>query len=242
MGSVTKPIIGVTLNWQEHGDYSPFPYFVMREHYFEAIDRAGGIPIAIPFIPGAIEEYMKIADGFIFPGGDFALDPSWYINTTDKSPYAPSPRLEFDKAIMMRALELDKPFLGICAGMQILAGVMGCKLTPNIIEYAKTVIDHRDQQPRDQYAHKIAVVPHTQLRKIVDCDEFDANTSHREAVVKVIDPVIVSASAEDGVIEAIEVKGKNFALAVQWHPEFFLKTDGPHFKIFQKLIEVSRHP
>jgi gamma-glutamyl-gamma-aminobutyrate hydrolase PuuD len=41
--------------------------------------------------------------------------------------------------------------------------------------------------------------------------------------------------AEDGIIEAVEVKGKAFAIGVQWHPE-----DNPHDdRLFRALIVAA---
>ncbi|MBL0319108.1 MAG: gamma-glutamyl-gamma-aminobutyrate hydrolase family protein [Alphaproteobacteria bacterium] len=236
----TKPLIGVTLNWQENGDYSPYPYFVMREHYFQMVVKAGGVPVAIPFEPDVINQYIDYMDGFIFPGGDFALDPTWYVSIQEKSPYLSSPRLEFEKAIISKAMQNDKPFLGICAGMQIMAGLLGCKLTSDVMRFTGTHIDHRDAKPRHEVGHNVKIVTGTLLANIVESLEFGVNTSHREGVVTVPAEVVISATATDGVIEAIEMKDKQFAIGVQWHPEFFGNDNNPHFKLFQRLVEAAK--
>ena len=47
--------------------------------------------------------------------------------------------------------------------------------------------------------------------------------------------MIPSAVSEDGLVEAIEIKEKRFALGVQWHPEF-IQDDGA-----MKLVRAMIH-
>jgi putative glutamine amidotransferase len=137
-----KPIIGLTLDHQKEGSFSKRPYFALRENYFTAIINAGGLPIAIPHREELIDEYLGKINGLVIPGGDFGLDPNWYIEG-EKPAFAASARLQFDIQIITKALAKNIPLLGICAGMQILAGMHGCKLSSVIQSYSKT---KRNQQ------------------------------------------------------------------------------------------------
>lgn len=233
-----KPIIGVTLDFigdnDGLGSFSPRPHYAIRESYFNSIRLAGGIPIGIPFQIDLIDEYLDLIDGIIIPGGDFALDPSWYVNG-DTPKFAPSKRLAFDVEIIAKALERDMPLLGICAGMQILAGMHGCKLSSDIIKYSKTGATHRGTDPY-QYAHNVIVESDSLLESISQVQEFGVNSHHSEGVVEVAGDIKISGISGDGIIEAIEVAGKKFALGVQWHPEFFLAPEDNNFEIVKALV------
>ena len=77
--------------------------------------------------------------------------------------------------------------------------------------------------------------------KITGKETFAVNTAHTEAIIETPSNILVSGVADDGVIEAIELRDKEFALGVQWHPEFFIAdhTD-PNFLIFKALVDKAR--
>jgi putative glutamine amidotransferase len=234
-----RPIIGITLDWQKEGTYSKRPHFALREHYFESIYAAGGLPMAIPMLAAGIPAYMDSIQGLLIPGGGFASPDSWYVDLHEPAPYEPSPRLDFDMAILRQALAIDMPVLGICAGMQILGGVEGCRMTRNVHKHIETDIDHLDEKPAEEYAHSVAVKPDTLLAKIVRRAEFDVNTAHKEAIVEVPAHVVVNATAPDGVIEGIELPKYRFALGVQWHPEFFITEGDPNMEIIKAFVATA---
>lgn len=231
-----KPIIGITLDYSEGGGFSPRPYYAIRDSYFEQVKRAGGVPIAIPYQPELLEEYLEMVDGIIIPGGDFALDADWYVNN-DGPAFPNSPRLEFDIALIKKALARDIPLLGICAGMQILGGIHGCKLSSNIQEYSSCNRNHLDEIEAESIAHDINVSRGTLLSQIVSRETFGVNSRHREGLVEISNKVTVCGTSDDGIVEAIELQGNKFALGVQWHPEFF--DDGENNAIIRAFVEAS---
>lgn len=230
------------MDFLEEGSFSPRPHYAIRDSYFNGVKLAGGVPMGIPFQADLIDDYLDQVDGLLVPGGDFAFPLEWYKEQGEKSPFPPSPRLEFDIAITKKALERDMPILGICAGMQILAGVMGGKLTANIDEHSKSLgvadVTHRGTTPLE-FAHKLLVEDGTLLEEIVGMNEMGVNSHHSEGVVEAPEGLIVSGKAEDGVIEVIEVADKEFAIGVQFHPEFFLKEGEPNFEFFKNLVKAA---
>ena len=50
---------------------------------------------------------------------------------------------------------------------------------------------------------------------------------------------IVSATARDGVVEAIEKVGEDFVIGVQWHPEMMTKDCSKMKKIFMALVSAA---
>jgi putative glutamine amidotransferase len=237
---MSRPLIGLTLDWQETGTFSRLPHYALREHYFASIYAAGGLPVAIPHDAEAIHEYLDLVAGLVVPGGDFGLLKSWYIDPEAPKPYAPSPRLAFDMAIIEQALARNMPLFTICAGMQIMGCMLGCKMTPDIQNYSGTKTLHHQEPKREEYVHNVTLTPGTRLATIVGEKEIGVNTSHREAIVSVPEngSVVINAVAADNVIEGIESPHKKFAIGVQWHPEFFYKSDTPHLKMFKALVEA----
>lgn len=228
------PRIGITLDLEQQGNFSTEAYYCLRTQYFDAIYAAGGLPMGIPYLHSAINQYLDNVDALVIPGGDFAFPNSWYAKAGEQSPFAPSKRLEFDIAIIKEALKRKMPLLTICAGMQILACMHGCKLTSSI----ESTTDHHGK-PRSENAHSVTITPHTQLAKILDKTSIETNSSHREAIIIPSPDVIINATASDGTIEGIELKDYHFAIGVQWHPEFFVASANPHRMLFEALIKQS---
>lgn len=237
-----KPKIAITLDWQEKGTFSSRRHYALREHYFDYIHAIGGIPVAMPYIGNLLNDYIDNVDAVIIPGGGFSSPDDWYLNDESTSPYEPSPRLDFDLALTQKCLDSNIPLLGICAGMQIMAGIAGCKMTADVHKYFDTDIDHINGAPAEEFAHDVNVVKDTLLQKIVGVDNFSVNSAHREAVISTHEgsSCIVNSIAPDGVIEGVEFTDKRFAIGVQWHPEFFLDENNPSFKIGKALVKEAQ--
>jgi putative glutamine amidotransferase len=238
-----KPIIGILLDWEASGSFSDFPYFALRTHYIDAVRLAGGTPLLVPYgDSNSASEYLDIIDGLLVPGGFYAMPDNWYEGKAEQSPYQETPRFEFEKSIITKALEINLPMLCICGGMQVLAGLFGCKLTSDVNNISATNIEHFDLT-KD---HNINIEINTILHKIVGKSVISTNSHHQEAIASVKDPIITSARAEDGVIEAIELQDKKFVVAIQWHPEMLcakseqITNFNPHYLIFKEFINAAK--
>jgi putative glutamine amidotransferase len=67
-------------------------------------------------------------------------------------------------------------------------------------------------------------------------ESVEARCYHHQAVDKVGEGLVVSAWDADGVIEALELPGDSFVLAVQWHPEDYLDD----LRLFSAIVEAAR--
>jgi putative glutamine amidotransferase len=231
---VKKPRIGIVLDNEPGGGYSEYPYYVLREHYFNAVVKAGGIPIGIDHTLENIDDYLDLLDGLLMPGGDYDIPPSAYGDSkVHESVVTKVGRLDFDWKITQKFLDTDKPILGICAGEQLLAVMLGGTL----IQHIETDIDHY-LSDREMVAHNITVTEGTLLHKIVGATKLGVNSHHHQSVKTVSDKFVASARSSDGIIEAIEVKNKKFCLGVQWHPEFI--NDQNELRIFTAFVDACR--
>ena len=152
----------------------------------------------------------------MIPGGDDLLPETPYPEEI-RFQATPSEQIDFDRALLGRALDRGIPVLGICYGMQILALYHGGSLLYHIPVDLPDAIEH--QLPEERGRHPIRVEAGTLLEAAIGADPEPVNSAHHQAVAKAGDGLRVSARAADGVVEAIEGKGERFCLGVQWHPE-----------------------
>lgn len=227
-----KPRIAVIMDENTSVDGTRYD---MPKAYFVAVQRAGGLPFGIPYVPEMTGPVVEEFDGFLSVGGRIAFPDHWYIDgEMSRSPA--SERLEVEVALMRGFLERDKPVLGICNGMQVLAALHGCRLSPDVRSLGPHVMEH----DRSGHFHAVAIRPDTALSRILRQDEIAVNTFHREAVVVLSDEVVASAHAEDGIVEAIEVPSRRFAIGVQWHPEAFATQDHPGNRLFDAFVQAAQ--
>jgi putative glutamine amidotransferase len=226
-----KPRIAVIMDENTSVDGTRYD---MTKGYFLAVHRAGGLPFGIPYFHDMVDAVVAEFDGFLSVGGRFAFPDSWFHDgQVSKAPV--SERLEIEAALMRGFLELDKPVLGICNGMQVLAGLNGCRLSPDLRSLGSHVMEH----DRRGHLHPVEIKQGTALSRILGRSDLTVNTFHREAVVEVSDRVVASAHAEDGIIEAIEVPAQRFAIGVQWHQELFASQSHPGNKLFEAFVQAS---
>lgn len=226
------PRIAVILDENTSGDGS---HYDTPKDYFLAVRKVGGLPFGIPYLSELIDVVVEEFDGFLAVGGRFAYPDDWYVEG-DVSKFPHSERLGIERAIMNGYLERDKPVLGICAGMQMLACLNGCRLSADIRK-AEPYALHHDQRG---YIHPVSLAEDSQLAGIVGEGKLDVNSRHREAIVSVGSFAIASAHAPDGIIEAIEIPSKRFAIGLQWHQEGFTASDHAGNRIFKSFVDACR--
>ncbi len=238
--STTRPRIGLTLDFEEPGGYSKFPWLALRQNYAGSIIAAGGLPIALPHAPAElVDAYLDQLDGLVVTGGAFDIDPALY-GAADRHPTVAlkAERTAFEWAITEQALARDLPVLGICGGQQLLNVVLGGTLIQHIPDAVAGALAHEQPNPRDEPGHEVAVLPGTFLHRLVGVTSLAVNSAHHQAADRLGEGVVVSATAPDGVIEAIEHRRYRFCIGVQWHPEFFI-SDGDR-RLIEAFIQACR--
>src|ERR1039458_9669565 len=78
----------------------------------------------------------------------------------------------------------------------------------------------------------------SRLRSILEVDEFVVNSRHHQFVDHLARGLVVVARAPDNVLAALELPGKRFVLAVQWHPED--RVGGPDAKLFEAFRDATK--
>jgi putative glutamine amidotransferase len=225
-----KPRIAVILDENTSGDGRRYE---AAKGYFNGIRDAGGLPFGVPYFPEIVDAVLSDFDGVLSVGGRFAYPSHWYADgAASNSPL--SERLAVEQAIVRGCLDRSKPVLGICAGMQMIACLNGCRLSPDLSASHPSALEH---DKRD-FLHPVTLKSGSRLERLVGAPRMLVNTFHREAVVELTNAVEATAHAEDGIVEAIEVPGHPFALGIQWHQELFVGSDHPGNAIFAGLISA----
>jgi len=135
------------------------------------------------------------------------------------------------------------PTLAICGGMQTMNVAFGGTLYQDLPAQVPDVLQHRQTTPAIQLAHSVSITPGTLLERIMKRPRMKVNSSHHQSVKVVGRALIASATAPDGIVEAIEHPGHPFFLGLQWHPEFLFERHRLHRQLFEAFLRAaSRRP
>lgn len=233
-----KPLIGITASTHRE---PPSDWVVNSHDYFRAVHLAGGIPVLLPFIATEAEanEVLDRIDGLLLSGG-CDVDPQLYGEDAHPRLGTVSPERDATELALARAaLKRDLPILGICRGHQVLAVAVGGTLWQDIPAQVAKSIKHAQEAPRWFTGHRVTVKDGTRLQQILG-SEFLVNTYHHQAVKAVPAGWVESATAPDGINEALEHPGYRFVLSVQWHPENFAGRPYSFAPLFEAFIGASR--
>ncbi|MEO7010200.1 MAG: gamma-glutamyl-gamma-aminobutyrate hydrolase family protein [Caldimonas sp.] len=196
----------------------------------------------------SVHQYVDAMDGLVMQGGA-DVSPSSYGQQPlrpDWSGDAIRDRYEIEllDGFMSRA----KPVLGICRGLQLINVAFGGSLLQDIVTQRPDALHHVDADLYDQHQHDIVIEPGSQLAAIYDgMVSARVNSIHHQAIDRLGSDVLVEArSTEDGLVEAIRVRGSTFVAGVQWHPEFHvhdpaLLSGEPLMRAFLAAAAASRH-
>lgn len=235
-----KPVIGLSCDmFSENSGRSEGLYQSLG--YFRSIQRAGGIPVMLPLCgPEDAAEILTHLNGLLLTGGG-DIDPDHYGEQPIRELGAIQPERDTTELALARAaLAADLPILGICRGHQVLAVAGGGTMIQDIPHQWPDAIKHRQEAPRWYPSHAVSVTAGTLLERLLGGPALRVNSFHHQAVRTLPEGWVASAIAPDGIIEALEVPDRRFALSVQWHPELmFTGGYGLHGQLFTALIEAA---
>jgi putative glutamine amidotransferase len=210
--------------------------------YLESIRRAGGEPIEVS-AGEALEAIISRVGGLMLTGGG-DVNPMLYGEAQHPTFEAAEPgRDAFEIALARAAVDAGLPFLAICRGMQVLNVAMGGSLIQDIPDQVPGAGTHSVREPRHAFAHEVWVARESHLFELLrdhieDRDVCRVNSRHHQAVQRVASGFDVTATAPDGVIEAMEKPDGTFCVAVQWHPENFWRT-GEFRSLFESFVQAA---
>jgi putative glutamine amidotransferase len=226
------PIIGITTYARNESRN-----FTLPMEYVDAIRRAGGIPVLLP--PGEPHqtELLGRLDAIILSGGG-DMDPALYRGNDHETVYMVDHERDRSEIELARhVLELAVPTLCICRGIQVLNVALGGTLIEHLPDEVGDAIAHR-VPPRHPTEHSIRVEPGSRLADIMEQTEATTASWHHQAIRRPAAGLDVVAHAPDGTIEAVEMPGHPWLVAVQWHPELTAAADPGQQRLFDALVKA----
>jgi putative glutamine amidotransferase len=231
-GSRGRPLIGVTTYtdtvtwgvWTLQAALSPLSYVT-------SVERAGGRALLIPSSDNGVGETLDVLDGLILSGGE-DLHPEFY--GADPHPETQQTRPERDRAelaLLEGALARDMPVLAICRGSQVLNVGLGGDLEQHLPDTLGS--DRHRHTPGEFADHDVELKAGSRLAELLG-RRAPVKSHHHQGYGRLGDGLEPVAWAEDGTIEALELRGKQFALGVLWHPE-----EGEDLALFEALVREA---
>jgi putative glutamine amidotransferase len=212
--------------------------------YEESVRRAGGEVRVLNPAADSPADVMGSAQGLLLTGGG-DVRPALYGAAAHPTfdPAEPG-RDEYEMELVRLAFEKDLPVFAICRGVQLLNVARGGTLIQDIPDEVGTSVEHRIKEPRFAIAHDVwlttgSLLERTMRERLEDGESCAVNSRHHQAPKDLGEGLIVSGTAPDGVIEAIEDPSRRFCLGVQWHPENFYRT-GEFRALFEAFVEACR--
>lgn len=230
-----KKVIGLIPLWDDDKDS-----LWMLPGYMNSIEQCDALPIMLPLTedPDMLDRALALCDGLLLTGGH-DVDPALYgRDMLDLCGTLCSPRDKMEAYLLKKALEKDMPVFGICRGVQFMNAFLGGTLYQDLPAQHPSDEDHHMAAPYDRVAHNVTIQPGTMLADILGIPVYGVNSCHHQGVEILAPGTVAAAVADDGLVEALEVKGKKFALGVQWHPEFSYQKDPLALKLIRAFVEA----
>lgn len=231
-----RPLIGVTCGIDYEKEFS-----YVKQGYYKALQKAGAVAVLVPADEFKLEgDIIGRLDAILFSGGP-DIDPVYFCEEsyTFNGDISPD-RDKQEIALAKLAFEAGKPILGICRGIQVLNTAMGGTIYQDICSQVKGVklLKHQQQAPRWYPSHSIQIEKDSRMFDCFGSETARVNSFHHQSVKDVANGFKVTASSSDGLVEAIEYIGEQFAVGVQWHPETMWEKDIKYLEIFKAFVDA----
>lgn len=232
-GSERRPLIGLTtyLEPARYGVWSQDTALLPRA-YVDVVARVGGWPVLLPPVADLDASVVGALDGLVLSGGG-DVDPSRY--GADRHPATGGTSVVRDaaeEALLQAALSADVPVLGVCRGMQVLNVALGGTLAQHLPDE----VGHERHRPAPaSFGRTTVTLAADSLVGELLGEEAEVHCYHHQAVASLAADLVAVGRADDGTVEAVELRGPRFAVGVQWHPE----VDGDDCRLFAALVDAA---
>jgi putative glutamine amidotransferase len=234
--SSTPPVIGIcAVKERARWAFWDQTAHLVADTYVRAVQDTGALVMLLPVDSRDPQRLLDRVDGLMVIGGA-DLDPAVYgQERSEATENTYRDRDEFELALTRGALERGLPFLGICRGMQLLNVALGGTINQNLVAADGTNPHRRIVGTFVGTEHDIDLDPGSLAARATGEEIHEARCHHHQAIDRLGSGLVVTASARDGVPEAIELEGDDsWVLGVQWHPEA-----GDKRQLFEAFTEAA---
>ena len=241
-----QPLVAVSTDVRQFENYTW--HAAPRQYLEAAIAGAGVFPVLVPSFGDRLDfdELLSAVDGVMVTGSKSNVHPSLYGGDASEKngPYDPD-RDATTLPLIRRAVERGVPLLAICRGIQEMNVALGGTLATEGQE-REGARDHRapagGQLDGRGTVHQAGTIkPGSCLAGVLGAGEIMVNSVPRQAVDRLGPTLQLEAVAADGTVEAVSVRdARAFAVGVQWHPEYWVKSDSISAKIFRAFGDAVR--
>jgi putative glutamine amidotransferase len=225
-----------------------YPVQTVQDKYIDAVARgAGGFPLALPCPwvadPDDVAQILALADGVFLTGSPSNIEPRHYGGPVYEGTLHDPHRDALTLPLTRAAIERGIPVFAVCRGFQEMNVALGGSLHQRVHEAGFN--DHRETgtEVDEQYgpSHEIAIVGGGMLASLLGKSRTTVNSLHWQGVDRLAESCVAEARADDGLVEAFSVAGaRDFALAVQWHPEWKWESNADSVKLFAAFGNAAR--
>lgn len=241
-----KPLVAIISDCREIGLHY---YHMVGDKYVRAVERCSDVlPVLLPAFAGsmAVDDIVERFDGVLLTGSYSNVEPHRYGRPQRKEKDLNDPHRDETVLPLVSALvSAGVPVFGICRGFQEMNVAYGGTLHQEVHK-VDGKHDHRENQqdPLDiQYGpiHDLKLAPDGLMKKWLNTDSIRVNSLHSQGIDDLAPSLAVEATAPDGLVEAYRVQNaKQFALAVQWHPEWKAWENPVSMALFKAFGEACK--
>lgn len=231
----SRPLIGLT-TYREQARCLVWDteFTLLHASYVDAITEAGGIAVLLPPQPDAAGQLAARLDGLLLSGGaDISPDRYGQAPHAQTSGTRPD-RDDWELRLLRQALAAGLPVLGVCRGAQVLNVALG----GTIEQHVPDVTGHEKHRPAPGVfgETEVRLTPGSRTAELVGTG-VKVQCHHHQAIGRLADGLRAVGHSPDGVVEAVEMPGAPFVLAVQWHPEQDHQADP---RLFRALVSAAK--
>ena len=233
-----KPVIGLCI---AEAPIAVADKLIANTPYVRALVDAGATPLLIPATDDGSRaaEYIGLIDGLLLPGGQDITPTLFGEDALPQVTYMMEAQDLMEMELLRLAIQKGIPVFGICRGMQLMNVTLGGGLIQDIYAQQKATVGHKqDSSIRSQATHGAKMLEGSLLESLLGTEPLFVNSYHHQALGAVAEGFTVSATAADGIIEAVENPEKKL-LGVQWHPEEMYIRYPRFANLFRWLVEKA---